>query len=83
MTTWAWVHRANEHEVGGIVNGKPRSADRNMSVLERLAEYLQNVPGEFSQLIEEQDAVVCQRDFAGSRNTATPDECCVGDGMMG
>ena len=38
--------------------------------------------GKFGQLVEEEQAVVRQRDFAGARHDAAADEPGVGDGVM-
>ena len=48
----------------------------------RLAHDLENIAREFGQLVEEQHAVMGQRDFAGPRNHPSTDQAGVGNGVM-
>ena len=54
-----------------------RSAD-----FEGLAHHFEHVALEFGKLIEEEHAIVAERNFAGSRNGAAADEAGVTDGVM-
>ena len=51
-------------------------------VLKRLAHDFENVAGKLGQLVEKEQAVVRQRDFAGARHDAAADEAGVGDGVV-
>jgi hypothetical protein len=53
------------------------------SLLEGLAQHLQDVAAELRQFIQEEDAVVCQRPLARHRDLASPDQPHIGDGVMG
>ena len=53
-----------------------------MAVFEGLAQNFENVAGEFGELVEEEDAVVGEGDFAGTGNGAAADETRVGDGVV-
>src|SRR5262249_4659902 len=70
----AWVHRGDELERGGKQHraGAPRDGDPTL--LERLAERLQDVTAELGKLVEEEDAVVGERDFARPDGTAAAEE---------
>ena len=48
----------------------------------RLAHDFENVAGEFGQFVEEEHAVVGQRDFARARDHAAADQSGVGDGVV-
>ena len=71
----AGIHRGDQLEARGKL-GPPRGArDGDGSGLERLAQCLQRGAWKFGQFVEEQHAVVRQRNLAGSRRRATADQC--------
>ena len=49
---------------------------------QRLPEYIKHVTAKFGQLVEEEDAVVCETDFTGSDRRPTADEPGVADRVM-
>lgn len=49
-----------------------RPADRNLTILQRLAQHLKHMPGELRKLIEKKYALVCEADLAGPWNGAAP-----------
>jgi hypothetical protein len=53
-----------------------------VAVFEGLAHDFEDVAGEFGELVEEEDAVVGEGDFAGTGDDAAPDEARVGDGVV-
>ena len=53
------------------------------AVFEGLAEDLEDVAGELGELVEEEQAVVGEGDFAGAGDHAAADEAGVGDGVVG
>ena len=59
------------------------AGDGDHAVFERLAEDFEDVAGELGQLVEEEQAVVGEGDFAGARDHAAADEAGVGDGVVG
>jgi hypothetical protein len=61
----ARVHRGDENEPRGIRRGAPGARNRDRAFLERLAERIENVARELSDLIEEQGPAVREADLAG------------------
>ncbi len=66
----AGVHRGREHEGGREGQRHRGAADGHAPVFEGLAQHLKNGAVELGQLVEEEDAVVRQGDFAGARDGA-------------
>jgi hypothetical protein len=65
MAARTWVHGCDELE-SGREDGRPANpSNRNLAVLERLAERFQRPTVEFGQLVEKKYPVVRQRDLAG------------------
>ena len=67
----------------GKVRRHGGAGDGDDAVFERLAEDFEDVAGELGQLVEEEQAVVGERDLAGARDHAAADEAGVGDGVVG
>jgi hypothetical protein len=63
----ARVGRGDEQERGGELEGAVDAIDRDGALLQRLAQPLDGRARELGELIEEQDAVVGERDFARAR----------------
>ena len=59
-----------------------RARDGDGAVFERLAEDFEDVAGELGELVEEEQAVVGERDLAGARHHAAADQAGVGDGVV-
>jgi len=78
----AGVHGGGEHEGCGEGEGHRRAGNGDVAVFERLTHDFEDVAGKFGQLVEEEDAVVSQGDFAGTRDDAAADEACVGNGVV-
>jgi hypothetical protein len=78
----AGVGRGDEQERGGELEGTVDAIDRVGAFLERLAQSLDGRARELGELIEEQDAVVGERDLAGSRGGAAADQRGAGDRVM-
>jgi hypothetical protein len=53
------------------------------TLLERLAQDLEDLAAELGEFIQEEHAMVCQRDLAWQRHVAPADQPDVGNGMMG
>ena len=58
------------------------AADRHAALFERLAQHFQAAAVELGQLVEEQDAVVGERDLARLRDGAAADHAGVADRVV-
>ena len=76
------VHRRDQHEPRGEDGGPRRAGDRDAPFLERLTQHLEHAAIELRHLVEEEHAVVRERDLAGPRDRAAADERDVRDGVM-
>jgi len=63
----AGVHRRHQLEASRKVGLVRRARDRDLARLERLAQHFQHAPVELRQFVEEEHAVVGQRDLARTR----------------
>ena len=79
----AGVHGGGEHEAGGEAERHGGAGDGDDAVLEGLAEDFEDVAGELGELVEKEEAVVGEGDFAGAGDHAAADEAGVGDGVVG
>ena len=70
----AEVHRRHELEAGREERHALRAGDADDAVLERLAQRLERRPHELGQLVEQQDAVVREARFAGTRPGPAADD---------
>ena len=70
----ARVHRGHEHKRGRVFGGIFRPGDADHAVLEWLSHHLEHAARELGQLVEEEHAVVCQRDLTGCGVRATAHE---------
>src|SRR5688572_11916159 len=61
----SWIHRGDEHELRWERHGAGGARDSDAAFFERLAKSFENVAFEFGECVEEQDAVVRERNFAG------------------
>ena len=64
------IETRDEHESRGIRHAAGRPAHGDAAILERLAEHFQDAARKLRQLIEEQHAVMRERDLAGPRRRA-------------
>ena len=78
----AGIHGRRQHEARRKGQRHRRPADRDLAVLERLAQHVEHVALEFGQLVQKQDAVVRQADFAGTRQRAAADQPRIGNGVV-
>ena len=69
IPTGAGVHAGNEHKIGRKLYRPLRPRNAHHPVFQRLPHHLQSRPFELRQLIEKQNSVVRQRDFARLRKT--------------
>ena len=76
------IHRRDEHEASGKHRGARCAGDRDATFLERLPQHLEDPAIELRHLVEEQHAVVRERDLAGPRNRTAADKRDVRDGVM-
>ncbi len=83
ITAWAGIHGGDEHEGGGVVDAVLGTTDGDMTVFKGLAKHLKDTTGELRQLIEEQNAIVSERDFAWLRIGAAADKGHLRDGVVG
>ena len=68
ITAWARVHGGNQHEVARESDLSCATGYRDFAFLQGLTKHLQGGTLEFRQFVEEEHAVVGQRDFSGPRN---------------
>ena len=80
VATGAGVHGGDQHEVGGVVGLEVGARDSDLAIFERLAEGLEDGARVFGELVEEEDAVVGEGDFARGGFGAAADD---GDGRGG
>ena len=74
IATGTRVHGGDELKPRRQLQSRRRARDRDGAGLERLAQRLEHAPIELRQLIEEQHAVMRQRDFARANLRATADD---------
>ena len=60
----AGIHAGYEHEAGGIFHVALHARDTDLAVFQRLAEYFEHVAAEFGQLVQKENTVVGEADFA-------------------
>ena len=65
MAAPARIRRRHQHEARRIGDAMIGAGHRNLAVLQRLARQIQHVRIELRQFVEEQHALMRQRDFAG------------------
>jgi hypothetical protein len=70
-------------EVGSWHNPHRYAGDCHYILLEGLTQDLQDVASELRQLIQQEHAMVRQRDFAGYRHLPATDQPHIRDGVMG
>lgn len=83
VATGAGVHRCYEHEGAGEGEVVAGTGDGDGAVFERLAQGFEHGTAELWKLVEEENAVVCQADFAWHKGVAATDKCHVGNGVVG
>ena len=76
------VHRRDELEPGGERRRPTDPRDRDPTLLHRLAERLEDVASELRQLVEEQHALIGQRDLAGRQVRSAADHRGVRDRVV-
>src|SRR5262245_50125248 len=79
----AWIHRSDEHELGGESDAARSTGNRDFPIFEWLAHYLQCRSFEFRQFIEEKDAVVSEAHFTGIWKRPAAEQPDVTNGVMG
>ncbi len=70
----AGVHRRHQHEAGGENSRARRARDRDPAFLQRLPQHLEDPAIELRHFVEEQHAVVRERNLAGAREAAAADQ---------
>jgi hypothetical protein len=78
----AGIHGGGKHEARWKTERHGGARDGDGVIFERLAQDFENVARKFGQLVEEKQAVVRERDFAGAGHDAAADEAGVGDGVV-
>jgi hypothetical protein len=78
----ARVHGGDQHEPCGERDGSGRASDRHASLFKRLTQHLEGASIELGHLVEEQHAVVRQRDLTRPRNGAATNERHIRDRVM-
>ena len=74
IAAWAGIHRRDELEAGRKRRLARRARDMDAARFDRLAQHFEHPAVPFRQLVEEQHAVMGQRDFAGPRIAAAADQ---------
>lgn len=67
ITTGAGVHGADEHESGGEGDFGGAAGNGDLSVFEGLAQNFEGIAAEFGEFVEEEDALMGEGDFSGTR----------------
>lgn len=78
----ARVHGGDEHKIGRVEDALLAAADGNGLVFKGLAECLKKIAWEFGKLIQKEDAVVSERDFAREGVRATTEQSGGAGGVM-
>src|SRR5208283_1334518 len=78
----AGIHRRDELKARGIDGAMIGARDRDLPRLERLAQGVERLRLELGQLVQEQHAVVRERNLAGPRLRAAADERRHGGGVV-
>ena len=78
----ARVHGGDQHEARGIGHAMVGARDRDLAALERLAQRVERLRLEFGHLVEEEHAVMGERDLARPRAQAAADQRRHAGGMM-
>ncbi len=76
------VHGRHQHELGGKCHRARRARDRHLALFERLAHRFQHAAFELGQLVQEQNAVVRQRDFARRRIDISAQQTGIAGGVV-
>jgi hypothetical protein len=77
------IHGGHQHEAGGEAERHGGAGDGHDVVFERLAQHGQHVAGELRELVQEQDAIVRDADFAGTRHAhAAANQAGAGNGVV-
>ena len=82
VSAWAGVCGRHEGEVAGERVDAVDAHDSHDALLEGLAERLQDVRRELGQLVEEEDALVRERDLARDDGPPSPDQACERHGVV-
>ena len=78
----ARIHRGHEHQVRRESQAAHRPRDRHAIFLERLPEHFQRAAVELGQFVEEQNAVMGERDLARGRGAAAADQSRLADRVV-
>jgi len=76
------IHSCNQHESRWIAERAAGSRQDDMAVFKRLPEAIQNWPPELGRLIQEEDAVMSQRDLSGTWDRSSSNESRVRNAVM-
>jgi hypothetical protein len=76
------IHCGDEHELGRERNAAGRAGYGDFAILEGLSHDLEGGAFELWQLIEKEDAVMRETDFAGLGNGGAAEQTDIGDGVM-
>ena len=76
------IQRGDQHEVGRKRRAVERAGNGDQAVFEGLTQDFERLPVELGELIEKEDAVVGEGDFAGRRRGTAAHETGVADGVM-
>ena len=82
IATGTGIHRCDQHETGRIVDVILYTRDAYLSIFQRLAKHLQDIPLKFCQLVKKEYTVVGQRDFSGLRITSSTGHCHIGNRVV-
>ena len=76
------IRRRHQCEASRKLHHPTAARHHDTAVLERLAQTLHRVPPEFRELVQEQDTVVREGDFAGDRRVAAADKAGLADRVV-
>jgi len=74
MAAGAWIHGRDQHDGCRVSQGGIHPRDRHAAILQRLTQAIQDMPLELKNFIEEEHAMMSQRDLAWFRDSPAADE---------
>jgi hypothetical protein len=78
----AGIHRADQQHPRRVGDGALGAADRDVAVLQRLAQDVQAGGAELRQFVQEEDAAMGQAQFARPGEATAADQAGVADGVV-
>ncbi len=78
----ARIHRCDEHEIRGILDGSWHPGNHDILVFQRLAEHFKDLTRKLRQLVEKQDSLVRETDLSRRETRSSARDGNLGSGMV-